>query len=129
MCYLLATKCDGICVATALHLNDTCFRLGAQGTEAINGLVTSITVPANKDNGKYSINFQRITPGSKTGVKDTMEVDYIIGSDGANSRVAKVGAARRLARFGSSSNPIFGDAHLLSVHYIIRYLQALNVRL
>lgn len=75
-----------------------CFGLGAQGTEAVNGLVTSIDVPANKDNGKYAINFQRYTAGSRSGTKDTMEVDYIIGSDGANSRVAKVGAVRGLAR-------------------------------
>lgn len=100
-------------------MNDTSFGLGAQGTEAVNGLVTSIDVPANKDNGKYSINFQRYTAGSRAGVKDTMEVDYIIGSDGANSRVAKVGAVRRLARFGSSSKPLFGGAHRLSGDYYI----------
>ena len=61
-----------------------------QGTEAINGLVTSIDVPANKDSGKYGINFMRYTPGTKAGVKDSEEFDLIIGSDGANSRVAKV---------------------------------------
>lgn len=63
-----------------------------QGTDAINGLVTSIDVPADKDNGKYAINFQKYTPGAKAGTKETMEFDYIIGSDGANSRVAKVGS-------------------------------------
>lgn len=63
---------------------------GVQGTEAINGLVTSIDVPADKDSGKYKINFMRYTPGTKAGVKDSEEFDLIIGSDGANSRVAKV---------------------------------------
>lgn len=61
-----------------------------KGTEPINGLVTSIDVPANKDSGKYNIHFQRFSPGSKSGVKDSLEFDLIIGSDGANSRVAKV---------------------------------------
>lgn len=60
-----------------------------KGTEAINGLVTSIDVPADKDSGKYNINFMRYTAGTKAGVKDSEEFDLIIGSDGANSRVAK----------------------------------------
>lgn len=64
--------------------------LDVQGTEAINGLVTSIDVPADKDSGKYNINFMRYTAGTKAGVKDSEEFDLIIGSDGANSRVAKV---------------------------------------
>lgn len=68
--------------------------LFVQGAEAINGLVTSIEVPANKDAGKYNIKFQRYSEGSRTGVKDSEEFDLIIGSDGANSRVAKVCATK-----------------------------------
>ena len=49
-----------------------------QGTEAINGLVTSIDVPADKDSGKYKINFTRYTPEAKGGVKDSEEFDLII---------------------------------------------------
>lgn len=61
-----------------------------QGTIPINGLVTDIDVPADKDGGKYKIHFSRYSEGSKRGVSDEEEFDLIIGSDGANSRVAKV---------------------------------------
>lgn len=67
-----------------------CPSVSFQGTECINGLVLGIDVPADKDSGKYKINFARYKPGSKTGTKDSEEFDLIIGSDGANSRVAKV---------------------------------------
>ncbi|CAM9401324.1 unnamed protein product [Ascophyllum nodosum] len=61
-----------------------------KGANAINGLVTSIDVPADKDSGTYTINFSRLEQGSKAvGKKDSMDFDLIIGSDGANSRVAK----------------------------------------
>lgn len=64
-----------------------------QGTNAINGLVTQIDVPEDKENGKYKIHFARYSEGSVKGVKDAEEFDLIIGSDGANSRVAKVTSA------------------------------------
>lgn len=57
----------------------------------MNGLVTDIEVPADKDSGKFKISFQEAVPGGKkSGEPSTMEFDFIIGSDGANSRVAKV---------------------------------------
>ncbi|CAM9633880.1 unnamed protein product [Chrysoparadoxa australica] len=59
-----------------------------KGASAINGLVTNIDVPAN-DNGRYKISYQNYEGGSKVGVPMDMEVDMIIGADGANSRVAK----------------------------------------
>lgn len=65
--------------------------LSPQGTEPINGLVTSIDVPKDKDSGKYKIHYQAFNADSSSGTNSEMEVDYIIGSDGANSRVAKVG--------------------------------------
>jgi geranylgeranyl diphosphate/geranylgeranyl-bacteriochlorophyllide a reductase len=56
----------------------------SNGVTPINGLVTDIEVPTTKD-GKYKINYANFVGNSK----DFMEVDYIIGADGANSRVAK----------------------------------------
>ncbi|CAM9527150.1 unnamed protein product [Choristocarpus tenellus] len=60
-----------------------------KGTTAINGLVTKIDVPADKNSGKYVINYANYDASTKTGEKDSLEVDLIIGADGANSRVAK----------------------------------------
>ena len=53
--------------------------------------MTEIDVPKTKD-GKYIINFSNFEGNTK----ETMEVDYIIGADGANSRVAKVRNPTRL---------------------------------
>lgn len=54
------------------------------GAKAINGLVTEISVPESED-GKYKINYAKFEGNTK----ESVEVDYIIGADGANSRVAK----------------------------------------
>ena len=54
------------------------------GAKAINGLVTEIAVPKNED-GKYKIEYAKFEDNTK----ESVEVDYIIGADGANSRVAK----------------------------------------
>lgn len=56
----------------------------------VNGLVSEIDVPADKDSGKYKIHYARYEEGSKRGIKEDAEFDLVIGSDGANSRVAKV---------------------------------------
>lgn len=54
------------------------------GAKAINGLVTDIVVPTKED-GKYRIDYAKFEGNTK----ESVEVDYIIGADGANSRVAK----------------------------------------
>lgn len=54
------------------------------GVSAVNGLVTNIDLPLSED-GRYRINYANFE-GNK---KEFMDVDYIIGADGANSRVAK----------------------------------------
>lgn len=72
-----------------------------QGTKPVNALVTAIDVPADKDGGKYKIHYSRYAEGSKKGIKEDDEFDLIIGSDGANSRVAKV----NLPQTPSSSSP------------------------
>jgi len=63
------------------YLRDRAISLGAK---AINGLVTDVHAPQSND-GKYAIEF---TPANSN-QKDKLEFDYIIGADGANSRVAK----------------------------------------
>ena len=54
------------------------------GAKAVNALVTDIEVPTTKD-GKYKINYSKFSDNTK----DVMEVDYVVGADGANSRLAK----------------------------------------
>lgn len=69
-------------------LRDRAIELGA---ECVNGLVTGIDVPADHKttDSQYTITYQEFEEGSRAGVKKTMDVDLIIGADGANSRVAK----------------------------------------
>ena len=61
------------------------------GAECVNGLVTSIEVPSDHktSNSKYNIKYQEFESGKSSGTAKNMEVDLIIGADGANSRVAK----------------------------------------
>uniref|UniRef100_A0A0G4FV03 Geranylgeranyl diphosphate reductase, chloroplastic n=1 Tax=Chromera velia CCMP2878 TaxID=1169474 RepID=A0A0G4FV03_9ALVE len=66
-----------------------------KGANAINGLVTKIDLPREKD-GKYTIHYSDFgASGTKgrSGLPSSMDFDLIIGADGANSRVAEaVGA-------------------------------------
>merc|ERR1712160_166323 len=61
------------------------------GAECVNGLVSSIDIPDNHktSESQYTINYLEFQEGSKSGTPAEMEVDMVIGSDGANSRVAK----------------------------------------
>lgn len=61
------------------------------GAKAINGLVTSIDVPADHkvSESQYTIHYQEFVGGSQVGVPKSLNVDLIVGADGANSRVAK----------------------------------------
>jgi geranylgeranyl reductase len=63
-------------------------RAVTNGCVAINGLVTEIDVPTTAD-GKYKIHFANFAGDKRVGVAETLEVDVIVGADGANSRVAK----------------------------------------
>jgi len=59
------------------------------GAKPINGLVTDIEVP--KDNSPtepYKLMYTNYN-GEKVGTKEELEVDIVIGADGANSRTAK----------------------------------------
>ena len=70
------------------YLRDRAIEYGAQ---PINGLVTSVDIPANHKQTEepYTINYMEFTEGSSAGTPKTMDVDVIVGADGANSRVAK----------------------------------------
>jgi geranylgeranyl reductase len=61
------------------------------GAVPINALVTSIDIPADHktSQSQYTINYQEYQEGSSAGVPKSMNVDLIVGADGANSRVAK----------------------------------------
>jgi geranylgeranyl reductase len=67
-------------------LRNRAFDLGAK---SINGLVTKIDVPAKGDmKTPYKLYYSNYN-GEKVGVPEELEVDVVIGADGANSRVAK----------------------------------------
>ena len=58
------------------------------GVHLINGLVTSIDTGNNRQ-GPYTLHYSDYSEGAATGEPRTLDVDLIIGADGANSRVAK----------------------------------------
>jgi len=58
------------------------------GATLVNGLVTRIDTGAKRQ-GPYTLTYSDYSGGEATGVSQTLEVDLIIGADGANSRVAK----------------------------------------
>ena len=58
------------------------------GTTLINALVQKIETGENRQ-GPYTIHYSDFSGGGATGVASSLEVDLIIGADGANSKVAK----------------------------------------
>ncbi len=63
-------------------------RAAELGAQLINGLVTKIDTGSNRQ-GPYKLTYSDYAAGEATGEAKTLEVDLIIGADGANSRVAK----------------------------------------
>merc|ERR1719401_3053895 len=66
-------------------------RAGEKGATLINGLFMSMKQPEGKDD-PYVLTYNDFGDDSgaaRKGVKKTLEVDVVIGADGANSRVAK----------------------------------------
>eukprot|EP00879_Flechtneria_rotunda_P001453 GHRR01001607.1.p1 GENE.GHRR01001607.1~~GHRR01001607.1.p1 ORF type:complete len:533 (+),score=160.18 GHRR01001607.1:133-1599(+) len=57
------------------------------GAKVVNGLMMK-TEQASPD-GPFTIHYNAYAEGSKIGTPQTLEVDMVIGADGANSRVAK----------------------------------------
>jgi geranylgeranyl diphosphate/geranylgeranyl-bacteriochlorophyllide a reductase len=77
----------GMCRREVLDgfLRDRAAKLGAK---LINGTVHALDLPAN-NTGAYTIHYADHSDGSVEGVARTLQVDLVIGADGANSRVAK----------------------------------------
>ena len=63
-------------------------RAAELGAQLINGLVTKIDTGTNRQ-GPYKLTYSDYAAGEATGEAKTLEVDLIVGADGANSRVAK----------------------------------------
>merc|ERR1719188_1085135 len=66
-------------------------RAAENGCNLINGLFMSMSLPKTKDE-PYVLtynDFEDADGNARKGVKKTLEVDVVIGGDGANSRVAK----------------------------------------
>ncbi|KAL7542261.1 hypothetical protein ACHAXR_011960 [Thalassiosira sp. AJA248-18] len=80
----------GMCRREVLdgYLRERAISFGAQ---PVQGLVTRIDVPEGhaSNEEQYTLHYQEYTEGSSAGTPKDMKVDYIVGADGANSRVAK----------------------------------------
>jgi len=63
-------------------------RAAQLGAHLVNGLVTKIDT-GSKRQGPYTLTYSDYSTGEATGESKTLEVDLIVGADGANSRVAK----------------------------------------
>ncbi|KAG6545365.1 hypothetical protein Mapa_013214 [Marchantia paleacea] len=63
-------------------------RAKSYGANVINGLFLKMDIPKD-ENSPYVLHYNDYSDGSKVGVAKTLEVDAVIGADGANSRVAK----------------------------------------
>jgi geranylgeranyl reductase len=63
-------------------------RAAELGAHLVNGLVTKIDTGNNRQ-GPYTLTYSDYSSGEATGESKTLEVDLIVGADGANSRVAK----------------------------------------
>ena len=77
----------GMCRREVLDgfLRDRAAKLGAK---LINGTVHSLEIPSSST-GAYTLHYADHSDGSVEGVARTLQVDLVIGADGANSRVAK----------------------------------------
>lgn len=63
-------------------------RAAENGATVLNGLFLRMEAPQS-DNDKYKLHYTLYKEGSPAGEPKTLEVDAVIGADGANSRVAK----------------------------------------
>jgi len=77
----------GMCRREVLDgfMRDRAVRLGAK---LINGTMHKLELPATQ-NGAYTLHYADHSNGTGVGEQKTLQVDAVIGADGANSRVAK----------------------------------------
>ena len=77
----------GMCRREVLDgfLRDRAAKLGAK---LINGTVHKLEIPGNNTD-PYTLHYADHSDGSIAGVAKTLQVDLVVGADGANSRVAK----------------------------------------
>ncbi|MGA1602914.1 MAG: geranylgeranyl reductase [Prochlorothrix sp.] len=77
----------GMCRREVLDgfLRDRAAKLGAK---LINGTVHKLELPTNSTD-PYTLHYADHSDGSISGVAKTLQVDLVVGADGANSRVAK----------------------------------------
>lgn len=63
-------------------------RAASLGAKLINGTVNRLEIPRN-DTSPYVIHYADLSNGTPEGEMKSLEVDLVIGADGANSRIAK----------------------------------------
>jgi geranylgeranyl reductase len=63
-------------------------RAAKLGANLINGTVYQLDIPTS-NTAPYTLHYADHSDGSATGVMKTLQVDLVIGADGANSRIAK----------------------------------------
>lgn len=63
-------------------------RAASLGAKLINGTVNKLEIPSG-DKQPYTLHYADLSEGGPTGVMKTLQVDVVIGADGANSRIAK----------------------------------------
>jgi geranylgeranyl diphosphate/geranylgeranyl-bacteriochlorophyllide a reductase len=63
-------------------------RAARSGAKLINGTVNKLEIPSG-DNQPYTLHYADLSDGHPEGVMKSLQVDLVIGADGANSRIAK----------------------------------------
>ncbi len=63
-------------------------RAAGFGANLINGTVFKMDIPENSSK-PYTLHYADLSNGGPEGIAKTLEVDVVIGADGANSRIAK----------------------------------------
>eukprot|EP01025_Chloroclados_australasicus_P050854 TRINITY_DN590_c0_g1_i1.p1 TRINITY_DN590_c0_g1~~TRINITY_DN590_c0_g1_i1.p1 ORF type:complete len:460 (-),score=62.26 TRINITY_DN590_c0_g1_i1:299-1678(-) len=83
---LSETEYIGMCRREVLdgYLRDRAEKLG---TKVINGLMMKLDISDNGE-GPITLHYNKYEDGRKQGIPSSLEVDCVIGADGANSRVA-----------------------------------------